>query len=156
MCEKARRWNIWAAALLFACTSSYAQDEPPADATAEAAAEVDLVPDDLLDRGTPRRAARGFLLAVSEGDYERAAEYLDLRNLPRGMSEADGPTLAEDLDIVLQRHLWIDQQELSDVIDGWAGDGLPSYRDRLGVLQTRGGEVTLLLQQIPREEGSLC
>jgi MscS family membrane protein len=153
MCVKARQWTIWAAALLLACTSGFAQDEPPADPLPEAAAEVDLVPDDLLDRGTPRRAARGFLMAVSEGDYERAAEYLDLRNLPRGMSEADGPTLAEDLDIVLQRHLWIDQQELSDEIDGWAGDGLPSYRDRLGVLQTRGGEVTLLLQQIPREDG---
>ena len=69
------------------------------------------------------------------------------------MSETDGPSLAEDLDIVLQRHLWIDQEELSDEIDGWAGDGLPSYRDRLGVLQTRGGEVALLLQQIPREDG---
>ncbi len=153
MCEKARWWTLRAAALLLACTPSFAQDEPPADAPLEAAEEADLVPDDLLDRGTPRRAARGFLLAVGEGDYERAAEYLDLRNLPRGMSEADGPTLAEDLDIVLQRHLWIDQQELSDEIDGWAGDGLPSYRDRLGALQTRGGEVTLLLQQIPREDG---
>ena len=153
MCTKARQWALWAAALMLACTSSFAQDEPPADLPLEANAEADFVPEDLLDRGTPRRAARGFLLAAAEGDYQRAAEYLDLRNLPRGMSEADGPTLAEDLDIVVQRHLWIDQGELSDQSDGWAGDGLPSYRDRLGVLQTRGGEVTLLLQQIPREDG---
>ncbi len=153
MCGTARQWTIWAASLVLACTSSFAQEEQPADLPLEATAEADLVPVDLLDRGTPRRAARGFLLAASEGDYQRAAEYLDLRNLPRGMSEADGPTLAEDLDIVLQRHLWIDEEELSDESDGWAGDGLPSYRDRLGVLQTRGGEITLLLQQIPREDG---
>ncbi len=153
MCEYARQWTLWAVALLLACTSGFAQDEPPTDLPPETTEEADPVPEDLLDRGTPRRAAQGFLLAAGEGDYERAAEYLDLRNLPRGMNEADGPTLAEDLDIVLQRHLWIDQEELSDVIDGWAGDGLPSYRDRLGVLQTRGGEVALLLQQIPREDG---
>lgn len=153
MCEYARQWTLWAVALLLACTSGFAQDEPPTDLPPETAEEANPVPEDLLDRGTPRRAARGFLLAVAEGDYERAAEYLDLRNLPRGISEADGPSLAEDLDIVLQRHLWIDQEELSNEIDGWAGDGLPSYRDRLGVLQTRGGEVTLLLQQIPREDG---
>jgi MscS family membrane protein len=138
---------------MLACTSSFAQDEPPADLPLEANAEADVVPEDLLDRGTPRRTARGFLLAAAEGDYQRAAEYLDLRNLPRSMSEADGPSLAEDLDIVVQRHLWIDQEELSDQSDGWAGDGLPSYRDRLGVLQTRGGEVTLLLQQVPRDDG---
>ncbi len=125
MCTKSRQWPLWAAAAMLACTSSFAQDEPPADLPLEANAEADFVPEDLLDRGTPRRAARGFLLAAAEGDYQRAAEYLDLRNLPRGMSEADGPTLAEDLDIVVQRHLWIDQGELSDQSDGWAGDGLP-------------------------------
>lgn len=118
MCDYARQWTLWAVALLLACTSSFAQDEPPTDLSPETTEEADPVPEDLLDRGTPRRAARGFLLAVAEGDYERAAEYLDLRNLPRGISEADGPSLAEDLDIVLQRHLWIDQEELSNEIDG--------------------------------------
>jgi len=142
-----------AVALIAACMPGFAQEDTPTETPPTATAEPDFVPDDLLDRGTPRRAVRGYLLAAADGDYERAAEYLDLRNLPRAISEADGPSLAEDLDIVLQRHLWIDQQDLSDEVDGWAGDGLPTYRDRLGVLQTRGGEIMLLLQQIPREDG---
>ena len=41
---------------------------------------------DLLGRSTPRGAMTGFLLAVDEGDDEKAAKYLDLRNLPKSMS----------------------------------------------------------------------
>ncbi len=81
MCVKAQRWTIWAAALVLACTSSFAQDESPAD------------------------------LPLEES--------------------------AEDLDIVLQRHLWIDQEALSDEFDGWGRNySARLHRDRLGVLAT--------------------
>lgn len=56
MCEYARQWTLWAVALLLACTSGFAQDEPPTDLPPETTKEADPVQEDLLDRGTPRRA----------------------------------------------------------------------------------------------------
>jgi len=141
---------MWIAAAWLACPLASAQNEVDETEAERATA----LPADLLDRGTPRRSIRGYLRATAARDYERAAEYLDLRNLPRGLGEADGPRLAEDLDIVLQRHIWIDLESLSDDIEGWSGDGLPSYRDRFGVLDTNRGEALLLMQQIPGENDS--
>jgi hypothetical protein len=40
------------------------------------------IPVDDLDRGTPRRAVEGFLQTARAHDYQRAAEYLDLRRFP--------------------------------------------------------------------------
>jgi hypothetical protein len=45
------------------------------------------VPEDPFGRGTPRSSVRGFLSSAKDRDYVRAAEYLDLRNLPPGMTE---------------------------------------------------------------------
>lgn len=44
-------------------------------------------PADDFDRGVPRSSVKGFFKATRDGDYERAARYLDLRYLPRGMSQ---------------------------------------------------------------------
>ena len=52
-----------------------AQDDVNDDAEAEHA------PADPFNRGTPRRSADGFIAAADAGDFDRAAEYLDLRNL---------------------------------------------------------------------------
>jgi hypothetical protein len=42
-------------------------------------------PADDFDRGIPRTSVAGFIAAAEERDYKRAAEYLDLRRLPRGV-----------------------------------------------------------------------
>ena len=55
------------------------------------------IPVDELDRGVPLTSVKGFFKATRERDYERAAEYLDLRNLPRGMDKNQGPQLARHL-----------------------------------------------------------
>jgi len=39
------------------------------------------IPADELNRGTPQLTVTGFMVAVDKGDYEAAAEYLDLRNI---------------------------------------------------------------------------
>ena len=51
-------------------------------------------PVDEYDRGTPRTSVKGFFKAARDRDYERAAQYLDLRNLPAWMDEREGPKLA--------------------------------------------------------------
>lgn len=110
------------------------QAAPPATPATEApAAEADpVVPVDVLDRGTPRRSIVGFLKAVDAADWESAVEYLDLRNLPERYRDVDPEDLAKGLAIVIQRELWADLSELSDLPDGREGDGYPAYRDELG------------------------
>jgi MscS family membrane protein len=109
-----------------------------------------LGPPDPFNRGTPRGSLWGFRSAARKGDYARAAEYLDLRQLPPEDRER-GPELARQLKVVLDQSLLIDFVNLSDTNAGTPGDGLPDWRDRLGDIETREGTVTLLLQRVPRK-----
>jgi len=122
-------------------------------ATAKKKSPIKLGPDDQYDRGTPRSSVAGYILAVKNNDFERAAEYLDLRNLPQGYNKQDGPELARQLKIVLDRSLWIDMDLLSTDPKGHTEDGLPSYRDLLGQIQSAGKKTDVLLQRVPRGDG---
>lgn len=104
---------------------------------------------DPLGRDSPRGAVAGFLRAADEGDFSTAARYMDLRNVPKLLNVYTPEQLARGLDIVLQRALWVDVEGLSDEPMGLPADGLPSYRDELGRVPIREGELTLLLQRVP-------
>ncbi|WP_394822661.1 mechanosensitive ion channel family protein [Pendulispora albinea] len=67
-----------------------------------------------LDRSTPRRAMAGFIDAAHAGDYERAANYLDLRSIPRFRQASEGPELARKLAYVLDRKVDVDLDRLPD------------------------------------------
>lgn len=88
-------------------------------------------------------------------NYDRAAEYLDFRYLPVGMTEIQKPNLARQLKIVLDRAPWIDLGELSTDPKGYEGDGLHSYRDLAGRIEVGGQTINILLQHVPREDGIL-
>ena len=110
-------------------------------------------PVDELGRGVPRTTIQGYREAVNARDYERAAKYLDLRNLPRWMSQSEGPRLARHLKIVLDRApLWFNVDEISSDPKGRTEDGLPSYQDLLGSIKTPSRTVKFLLQRVPRKE----
>ncbi len=111
------------------------------------------VPDDEFGRGTPRSTVRSFLAAARTRDFERAANYLDLRNLPAGLDEGQGPQLARQLKVVLDRVLWVDVDVLSRSPEGDPDDGLPSARDRIGRLAVRDRPYDILLQRVPRGDG---
>ena len=96
------------------------------------------IPDDPLGRGTPRSSVRGFLSSAKDRNYAQAAEYLDLRNLPPGLTESQGPELARQLWIVLDRSLWIDLELLSAQSEGDQSDNLPVVRERVGRLTAEG------------------
>jgi MscS family membrane protein len=92
----------------------------------------------------------GFLSAVRQDDYGRAAEYLDLRRLPPE-EQARGRELARWLKVVLDQSLWVDVVNLAPVNEGLADDGLPAWQDRAGDIQTAAGPVPILLQRVARE-----
>ncbi len=110
-------------------------------------------PDDEFGRSTPRGSVEGFLKAAGQREYERAAQYLDLRHLPRGLDQSDGPDLARDLKIVFDRTLWIDLDSLSDDPQGRLDDGLPPYRDLVGRIETPEKTFDILVQRVPRGDG---
>jgi MscS family membrane protein len=110
-------------------------------------------PRDDFDRGVPRTSIEGFLEAAEKGDWERAAEYLDTRRLPRGFTGEEGPELARQLSFVLDRFLWIYPETLSAEPEGHADDGLPAYQDFVGRIEAPEEQVDVLLQRVPRGDG---
>jgi MscS family membrane protein len=111
------------------------------------------IPDDQFGRGTPRSSVRGFLSFAKDRKYVEAAEYLDLRNLPLGLTESQGPELARQLKIVLDRTLWIDLDLLSTNPEGEQGDNLPLVRERVGHIAGERKTYDLLMQRVPRGDG---
>ena len=152
-------------ALLFVLPSTlYAADDAPTlkqiveKADVEKAAEnIETKPVkgplDEYGRTTPRSSTMGLARALSARDFDTAVNYMDLRNLPFTIDEADGPELARQLLIVADRSMIVDYEAISDDPDGHLDDGLPSYRDRITTIKTSEGMVDILMQKVPRGDG---
>jgi MscS family membrane protein len=95
----------------------------------------------------------GYLQATRDGDYERAANYLDLRSLPRAAREERGTELARGLKAVLDRTLWVDLDALSGEPGGARDDGLPASRDLVGSIRSSRGPVEVFLDHVARADG---
>ncbi|HJR77140.1 MAG TPA: mechanosensitive ion channel family protein [Nitrospiraceae bacterium] len=126
----------------------------PAEQAAPRSVQVE-VPEDSLGRGTPRSSIQGFLTATKRRQYQQAAEYLDLRNMPGEMTGESGPDLARQLKIVFDRVLIIDLDLLSAEPQGDQEDNLPPGRDRIGRIPTEGKAYDILLQRVDRGDGTL-
>jgi small-conductance mechanosensitive channel len=90
--------------------------DPPGASSAEPGSR------EALDRQTPRRTIEGFLKQAKDGDFRRAASYLDLRAIPVEARDQDGPALAEQLAYFLQRQPSFDPSTLLDDPEGDPGD----------------------------------
>ena len=90
--------------------------------------------------------------AAHDGDFARAAKYLDFRYLPDGMDESQGPQLARQLKIALDKVIWFDLDMISAHPDGFSDDGLPADRDRIGSVKTPQKTVDLLMQRVSRSD----
>ena len=111
-------------------------------------------PFDEHNRSTPRSSLIALSLSVKAEDYDKAVNYLDLRNLPFTLEEKlDGQELVKKLVIVAKRAMVIDLESLSDDPLGHNDDGLPSFRDRVTSLKTKNGPVDILMQRVPRGDG---
>src|SRR5439155_1248057 len=101
----------------------------------------------------PRGAMARFRAACREGHYARAAEYLNLRQLPQSARAQRGAELSRELDVVLDRALWVDPDRLSDQPEGDPEDGLPALRDSLGTIETATGPVEVLIERVSQPGG---
>jgi len=112
-----------------------------------------LGPADEFNRGVPRSSLKGYLKAARDGDFERAAKYLDLRYLPGRLDQSQGPQLARQLKIALDKVLWFDLEIISEHPAGFSDDGLPADRDVIGRVKTPEKTIDLLMQRVPRGDG---
>ena len=112
--------------------------ESPRNTTAEQARV-----DDPLGRSTPQGAMNGLMAATHQGNLERAADYLDSR-----LSPPDRQELARKLGVVLDRKLLA--RQLSNRPDGDLQDGLPTDRDRIGLVESVPGNVDVFVDRVQR------
>lgn len=110
-------------------------------------------PEDEFDRGVPRSTSRGFSEAIDQGDFKKAVEYMDMRNLPKHVTDIGAPELAKKFKVVLDRTLWVDLHDISAHPRGNLEDGLPPYRERVGQIEAGDKTVDILLQRVPRGDG---
>lgn len=146
----------WPSATLLAClllgAAAVVAQETGQDPTVTPAEEADQ---DSLGRETPLSSIKGFVRAAEAFEWDIAARYLDLRNLPSEVQEIEGATLAEQFYFILQRRqVEIDSDRISDRREGDDVDDLPLYRDELARVKTRDGDLTLLMQRVPGPEDS--
>jgi MscS family membrane protein len=120
--------------------------EKPADGSTESTPPAQQAND--VSGVTPRSSARGFLAAARQGDYARAARYLHLARFPPDRRDARGVELARQLEVVLERALWIDLEAISDDPEGQADDGLPPDHERIGTIDGAERSVPVLLERV--------
>ena len=123
------------------------------DARSQAADEP-IIPADYLDRSTPYRSIEGFLTTAGKGDYETAAEYLDMRRLRGEASALTGAQLARRFNVIVQRGDWDSIDELVDDPAGESNDNLADNLDSIGVVLHDGREVRLFVQRVSQGDGT--
>jgi MscS family membrane protein len=129
---------------------------PAARASDEAAAPAEAWRAPLsYGSDTPRGAMARLMEACRNGEYAKAAEYLNLAGLKRSERARRGPELARHLEIITDRAAWIDLEKLSIERDGDPGDGLPPLRDSLGTIQTASGPVELVVERVAEPNGQV-
>ena len=97
-----RAHSILAIALVLACltptrASSQAFGSLLSGGQKTAAPATQAAPEDPLKRTSPHSAMYAFLEAAHSGNFDLAAQYLDLRRIPASQRATQGPQLAREL-----------------------------------------------------------
>ena len=136
---------LWMPILLLFTQLSWAQlatQGPPE-------AETSKVILDPFGRSTPRGTVKGYIRAIAENDYDKAARYFDVSDRPLGERKAISRTLAKQLNYLLDRDgLIFDLVSLSDAVEGKGGDNLDVNIDQVGLLDRSLRKVPLLLESV--------
>jgi len=119
--------------------------EKPRAVSASKTGERQAIPEDPLGRSTPLGTIAGFTKAVQNKEYERAADYLDIKLSPRRAHE-----LSRQLQIVLDRGLGRNKTMVSNKSEGDLQDNLPSGKERIGTVKVASGSFDIMLERIQK------
>ena len=106
------------------------------------------VPVDSLGRQTPRGTVQGFIKAVGNENYARAARYLDLPVRMSGKARRTGPQLAQALQQLLdQQGSLVPESLISNDSTGKVSDKLGSDLDQVGEATVNEQTIPILLER---------
>jgi MscS family membrane protein len=136
--------------LIFAClaANAFPAEKPGTSPRAKEAprpAELGIVYEDPFGRDTPQGTVVGFIKSATQGDYDRALQYLDTKKT--------GPSaqkLISALQIVLARGFSGKPAMLSSKPEGDLDDQLPASRERIGTVRTSADSLDIFLDRIQR------
>jgi len=89
--------------------------------------------------------------ALIANDFKTAGEFLDLRFV--NIENKNAENLIRQLSIIWSKQHILDISTLSNDPNGHIDDGLPSYRDLLGVIKFGNDRVPIYLQRVPDSQG---
>ncbi len=143
-------YTIW---LLLAFTgSANGQLLPTATAKDTTEASAPAWPKDPLGRRTPRGAVSGFIQAVADQNYNKAALYLNIE--PALQENGEGAELARTLQRLLdQKGSIFPYTLISDKEEGEAKDVLRPDLNRVGTITIQDETLNVFVEEIKGEEG---
>jgi len=109
-------------------------------------------PADSLGRENPRSAVTGFLEACQSQDYQKAAQYLDLRGFSATYRNENGPELAKKLEAVLNSDPHFSVLRLSRNPERDFSSSNPN-REPVATITQGGQAITLDLEPITPQDG---
>ncbi len=102
---------------------------------------------DRLGRTTPRDSIHRFLEACHRNKYNVAAEYLNLNKISPQRRTSEGPELARQLSLLLDRNASFEVSQLSDQPEGNTADN-SAFLDDLATFDLEGEPVTLQMERV--------
>jgi len=108
---------------------------------------------DGLGRLNPRSSVTGFLQACQSQDYQKASQYLDLRQLPPRYRDKQGPELAKKLEAILNSDSGFNVLRLSRNPEGDLSDDSDPNREHVATIAQGGQNLTLDLERVTLQPG---
>ncbi|MDB4990854.1 MAG: Potassium efflux system KefA protein / Small-conductance mechanosensitive channel, partial [Myxococcaceae bacterium] len=131
LCSRASTCALFALVLSACLLGSFgAAAQAPIHAVSASGSDTDagVEAEEAVARDSPRASMMNYIALCNSGDYEGAADYLELAPADKEL----GPQLARRLKAVLDRKAWLDVGKLSSLATGKTDDGLSAYTDEVG------------------------
>ena len=111
-------------------------------------------PVDPLGRSNPRSAVTSFLQACQDNNYTKAAQYLDLLQLPVRYRSEEGPQLARQLESILNSDSHFDVLHLSQSPEGNLSDDADPNLEHIAAVSKNDKSFSIALERVLLQPGT--
>lgn len=140
--------------VLLSINTFAAQDSNAAKQNTQNNANTQTIPEDNLNRRTPRGTVEGFLQAISKEDYKKAANYLNVTNIPDDEKGSNRILITKSLKKLLDKGGSLDASSLiSNDMTGNVEDKLDKNSEKIGTLQINDETLDILLEKLKDKSG---
>ena len=127
--------------------------DPAAPATTNGGADASAeTAESNVEEGSPRASMLAYLRFCRAGNFDGAAQYLEL---PPGTSDEEAAALARRLKSVLDASAWIDIEALSPLSSGHVGDGFGKNTDEVAqIVSKKGKSASVRMRKVTDAQGT--